>query len=427
MLYSEAFRRLGGVTQVIPAVVEAGQHNRLTHSLKVEQVALSIASRLRGTHKGVEIDDGALAAGALAHDLGHPPFGHAGEEELHSLLTCPEHRAREVRTAAERAENRCRDCLLEDGFEGNAQTFRILTATAVHREVAEDRLGMDLARASILAASKYPWPRGGNADKPRKWGAYDCDLPALEWAAGNLPAELTLEAQIMDWADDLTYAIHDLEDFYRAGQIPLDDFVSGSRTREDFFKYVGDALETPISAELLSVFDDLRAFFPTKRFEGDVEDLLHLEGMRSTLLTVGINASQVVDGALEKDAPQGDVNAVVKQMLWFYVIDNPQLASVQAGQRRVLREIFQALVSDAREAYGVGHSSAKGTKAARRLPVGLRHCVEVVRAQNPPTYDLDMCVTRGVVDYIAGMGDAEAYRHHETLLGQRHGIRWGIV
>lgn len=213
ILYAEAFRRLGGVTQVATGTPDMALHNRLTHSLKVEQVGVGLATKLNhGVSAAKQIDPGAVAAACLAHDIGHPPFGHAGEQELNALVVCPAHRegTGTVRTPEQRKVAPCAHCLLEDGFEGNAQTFRILTALAVHRENESEVIGLDLTRLALQAVSKYPWARGQNVEKPKKWGAYDCDRTALAWVQEDLGTERSLLAHVMDWSDDVAYAVHDI-------------------------------------------------------------------------------------------------------------------------------------------------------------------------------------------------------------------------
>ncbi|MDV6013206.1 dNTP triphosphohydrolase [Haloechinothrix sp. LS1_15] len=225
---SPFFARLGGVTQVVSTTDSGLLHNRLTHSLKVAQVARRIAERL-----GAATEDAALVdklggcdpdvaeAAALAHDLGHPPFGHLGEQVL-------DHIARERFG-------------LVDGFEGNAQTFRILTTTDVRGPTA---VGLDLTAAVRAAVLKYPWarvgfpephpssmpvPPRGAAEPPEapgtgsaKYSAYFTELDDVEQARAPFirqiePWQQTVEASVMDTADDIAYAIHDLQDFHRIG------------------------------------------------------------------------------------------------------------------------------------------------------------------------------------------------------------------
>jgi len=151
LLYTSSLRRLAQVTQVVAAEVSHVFHNRLTHSFQVAQVGRRLAERLLSVHgETVLLSDGldpdVVEAACYAHDLGHPPFGHIAEEELNSLAGAG-----------------------IDGFEGNAQSFRIITKLAQHSSLHR---GLDLTRATLAAVLKYPWRLGENPEKTNKWGAY---------------------------------------------------------------------------------------------------------------------------------------------------------------------------------------------------------------------------------------------------------------
>lgn len=149
ILYATNFRRLGRVTQVAGPGERHLTHNRLTHSLEVSQIGRGLATRLRTDVASQEmiaaaggLDAAVVEAAALAHDLGHPPFGHVAESELNALLTAAG---------------------VADGFEGNAQSFRIVTTLGVHYP---DLPGLDLTRATLCAILKYPWMRDGSRERP---------------------------------------------------------------------------------------------------------------------------------------------------------------------------------------------------------------------------------------------------------------------
>lgn len=254
LLYSTAFRRLGGVTQVAVAGEVALLHNRLTHSLKVAQVARKIGATIRfhcdqhdkvakacrkfgGASKGDRrreispVDVWTLEAAGMAHDLGHPPFGHIAEQALQQLLSDDPNALRNKgRDRASLVDPEIPEGYhLPDSFEGNAQSFRVVTRLSFGRYAKElhDEVGLNLSKATLSAMQKYPWlhaqrPPGIDAVK-MKWGAYNSERVLLEWAMkGVNPKDgrprtdggreyRTVEAQAMDWADDITYAIHDLE------------------------------------------------------------------------------------------------------------------------------------------------------------------------------------------------------------------------
>ena len=212
ILYSSAFRRLAGITQIVRAGEADVFHTRQQHTMKVAQVGRRLAEMLISQHlqlaREADLDPEVVEAAALAHDLGHPPFGHIGEHTLHQLVC---------------------DHNDQNGFEGNAQTFRIVTKIAVRFDNAP---GLDLCRATLAACLKYPWLRDeADPARTKKWGAYDIDKDDFDFARAMHTdhSEKTVEAQLMDWADDITYSVHDLEDFHRCGAIPWMRILRGDR------------------------------------------------------------------------------------------------------------------------------------------------------------------------------------------------------
>jgi dGTPase len=220
ILYSGAFARLAEITQVVSPEKGYVFHNRLTHSLKVGQIARRLAEYFNRDQAAVVdqlggLDPDTAEAAGLAHDLGHPPFGHIAEEELHELVS---HSG------------------LRDGYEGNAQSFRIVTrlASSDARDLKQRSIaGLNLTRTTLDGILKYPWP-SEDKDYPSKWGFYQGETDVFEWVRkGKKPRKRSPAAEIMDWADDITFAIHDLLDFYCAGKIPIDRCKKeGSAERE---------------------------------------------------------------------------------------------------------------------------------------------------------------------------------------------------
>ncbi|WP_371741746.1 deoxyguanosinetriphosphate triphosphohydrolase [Herbiconiux sp. VKM Ac-2851] len=196
ILHSSSLRRLAAKTQVLsPTVVADFARNRLTHSLEVAQVGRELASSL-------DLDPDVVDSACLAHDLGHPPFGHNGEKALNQW-------AQSI-----------------GGFEGNAQSLRILTR--LEAKVFDDSghgYGLNLTRASLDASCKYPWAASDPVEDPSgrlKYGVYDDDAPVFDWFRAGAPArKLCVEAQVMDLSDDIAYSVHDFEDAVLNGYIDV--------------------------------------------------------------------------------------------------------------------------------------------------------------------------------------------------------------
>jgi dGTPase len=337
LLYSSALQRLGGVTQVTGSEAGYTFHTRLTHSLKVAQFARRCAEKLiQDRHEkrlvgraGAALDaldpDSAEAA-ALAHDLGHPPFGHVAEEVL-------------------------RDETLAS-FEGNPQSFRIVTNLAIR---TLDTPGLSLTRRTLNGILKYPWPREleGGTKKNKKWGAYEPDADAFAWTRrDSVPDERSLIAQIMDWADDVTYAVHDLQDFYQAGLVPLHLLcmgVSGGAQRKEIERLregLAQANRSDIDKRLAALEEVLKFAGIDEPYEGREDQRAALRSLASNLITQYMDAFQLEEGPVDGNAEvsidedaRSQVDAL-KDLTWVYVVMRPSLAVMQAGRREVIRKLY---------------------------------------------------------------------------------------
>jgi dGTPase len=336
VLYTTALQRLAGITQI--AAPEAGVtiHNRLTHTLKVAQVARRLAKQIGLPVNRQEV----AAAAALAHDLGHPPFGHLAEVKLN-----------------ERAEP-------WGGFEENAQSFRIVNFLALR---TDEYRGLNLTRRTLNAILKYPWAQNlCDPKKAEKWGAYETERRAFDFArTGSSADEPSLEAEIMDWSDDVTYAVHDLEDFFRLGLIPLDRLVGSDDSERRRFtasfyevrikrttlreKFRAVKLsEHDLQAAVARLFTGPAAPFGLiDPYRGGRRDRTNLRYQTSYLIRRFVDAAKHNGETLDIGSDELAEVAVLKELAWFYVITDPSLSTIRRGQERVIDDLHGTYVDAA--------------------------------------------------------------------------------
>lgn len=255
VLHSAAFRRLATKTQVHTAGTDDFLRTRLTHSLEVAQIAREMGGRLG-------CDPDVVDTAGLAHDLGHPPFGHNGEDALNQVAQA---------------------C---GGFEGNAQTLRVLTRIEAKVLDADGRsAGLNLTRATLDACAKYPWFR---IEGERKFGVYADDAPVFAWLRDGGPGgrQTCLEAQVMDWADDVAYSVHDVEDGIHGGYLRLELLRDDSAEREALCDDVAANYSRESAGDLSAVLAELLddpALNPMYSFDGGHRSLVGLKQATSVL------------------------------------------------------------------------------------------------------------------------------------------------
>ncbi len=417
ILYSAALHRLAYITQVTAPELGHTFHNRLIHTLKVAQVGRRNAERLKKLAEQKQIvgaaativdalDPDAVEASCLAHDLGHPPFGHVAEQALHEV-------------AEERAN-------IADGFEGNAQSFRIVTRLAVREPHQE---GLDLTRQTLDGLLKYPWRHWPSdavhkGKRTRKWGYYKPDERSFRFARAAWPEEeretlpeRSFEAELMDWADDLTYAVHDVDDFFRAGLVPLDRLVKSGAESKRFLQLLVDAQDADPDAFPSYQPDELvgAAQGVLDRERGPMEPYAHATGHRAAMRTFGSKLiTNYLDAfSLEDDPVTGKVKlridddallevTALKMLVTVYVIRRPGLAVVQHGQQRVVKDLFGW--------YFDASAPGKGKGDQRLFPPSAKE--RLFHEGHAPD-----ARARVVIDLIAGLTETAAIQLHRGLCG----------
>ncbi len=374
VLHSYAFRRLADKTQVVVPGEDDFPRTRLTHSLEVAQIGREIGAALG-------CDPDVVDAAGLAHDIGHPPFGHNGEDALDSVAG---------------------PC---GGFEGNAQTLRILTRLEAKVLLPSGEPGgLNLTRAVLDAACKYPWPR---REGTRKFGVYDSDRAAFEWLRTGAPeGRRCLEAQVMDWADDVAYSVHDVEDGVHAGLIRLAHLQHDSRAT--LCAVASDLYSAHSPAELAPVLDELLDL-PTLRDLADYDGsyLAQAAAKRATSELTGRFAGAAIqatraaygDGQLTRyDAELVVPGAIVaecallKALAAHFVMQRPGSVHRQAAQRALLVELVEVIAAGAPDTLDRGLAPAweQAGDEAQRLRV--------------------------VIDQVAQLTDSSALAWHQRLV-----------
>ena len=370
VLHSGALRRLAGKTQVVEPfpVTPAAPRTRLTHSLECAQIGRELGAALG-------CDPDLVDAACLAHDLGHPPYGHNGE------------------TALDEAAAAC------GGFEGNAQSLRVLTRL----EVKVPGGGLDLTRAALDAATKYPWPR---REGSAKFGVYEDDLPVFTWLREGAPdGERCLESQVMDWADDVAYSVHDLEDGVLAGLVRLQD-LGDPAERDELAALAAQAYSDESPADLRQVLDELLAREPWPvPYDGGAATTAALKAVASALIGRFCTAAERATRAVHGTAPltryaaglvvprtERAECALLKAVAARYVMARDGVLDVQARERAVVGALVEALADRPQE---LGPLAAEAWREAGD----------------------DSGRLRAVVDEVASLTDATAEHLHARLVG----------
>ncbi|MDA0564043.1 deoxyguanosinetriphosphate triphosphohydrolase [Streptomonospora sp. S1-112] len=398
VLHSFALRRLAAKTQVVQPGASDFPRTRLTHSLECAQIGRELGAALG-------CDPDLVEAACLAHDLGHPPFGHNGERALDAAAAA---------------------C---GGFEGNAQSLRLLTRlegkVIAGAPGPGDRegggpppgrsAGLNLTRATLDATLKYPWPRGGGGGATAKFNCYPDDLPVFTWIRAGAPGggdgggavpPVCFEAQVMDWSDDVAYSVHDLEDALYAGMIRL----PALRSRAERAQVCAIAAEMYCdagTAELEEVFAEFVAepFWPAD-FTGDLASLAALKNLTSELIgrfcrsaeratRADHGAEPITRYAADLVVPRRTLLecALLKALTAHYVMARSEAVAYQARERELIAELVAAVRLGA--------------------PATLEPAFRTAYEQA----DDDAAALRVVIDQVASLSDTAARAWHDRLAG----------
>ncbi|MCT7941831.1 anti-phage deoxyguanosine triphosphatase [Shewanella holmiensis] len=406
ILHSAAFRRLQAKTQVLGIGMNDFYRTRLTHSLEVSQIGTGIAAQLRRKYPNLKYllnSMSLIESLCLAHDIGHPPFGHGGEVALHYMM---------------------RD---HGGFEGNGQTFRILTRL----EPYTPSTGMNLTRRTLLGILKYPAPYSQlrinthpapvinhRQLKPSDWppvkGVFDDDKPILDWVLSSLTENdrrlflsseqsqhhpnyphlktkfKSLDCSIMELADDIAYAVHDLEDAIVMG------IVNPHQWQEDVVASLQHIQDSWLKNEIHSI--GAKLFSNQHHLRKDAIGTL----VNAFVTAINIQIKPEFDEHLLKYHAELELDfattlTVLKQFVFKYVIRKPEIQMLEYKGQQIVMELFEAFASDPQ----------------RLLPLntGERWAKSEQENNNP---------MRVMADYISGMTDEFAARLHQQLFGSKN-------
>ena len=375
IIHSFALRRLAAKTQVAVPWATDFPRTRLSHSLECAQVGRELGAALGA-------DPDLMEGACLAHDIGHPPFGHNGEEALNLLA---------------------KSC---GGFEGNAQSIRLLIRLEAKTVLPDGKsIGLNLTRASLDAATKYPWSRVENA---KKFGVYEDDLEIFNWyRQGAKSGQVSMEAQIMDWSDDVAYSVHDLEDSLVSGQVKLDQlsndlpklFIVAQQV------YLADITQAEMEKALASL--QQLSCWP-RYYDGTHRSLARLKDLASQLIGRFAQAAEVATQEKYGDADLTRYNAnlevpraqrvevaLLKSMAGHYVINADDSQIRYAGQQKLLTELVEAILETA------------------------PNSLESFFLQDWNRAENDQQRLRVVIDQVASLTDPGALSLHERLINRK--------
>ena len=375
VIHSAALRRLAAKTQVAVPWENDFQRTRLSHSLECAQIGRELGESLGA-------DPDLQDTACLAHDLGHPPFGHNGEEALASIAT------------------------EFGGFEGNAQSFRLLVRLEAKTVDSDGKsMGLNLTRASLDGATKYPWPRSHNL---RKFGVYDDDVAVFDWMRKGAPIhKKCIEAQIMDWSDDCAYSVHDLEDAIFANQISVKNFETDF---EDLYTVmVREYGSNASQQEAVDAHKRLSALSAWPHYyDGTLRSLARLKDSTSQLIGRFVLAAELETRKVHGDGPLSRYSAD---------LEIPREQKIEVDFLKAIAGHYLINAAHSQDRYA-------------KQQVIISELVEMLRARALQELDSfflkswneaidEKARMRVIIDQVAALTDPGAYALHARLLASR--------
>ncbi len=408
ILHSSAFRRLQGKTQVFGIGQADFYRTRLTHSIETSQLARAIANNMLMEEPRLAkcLTTELAETVALAHDLGHPPFGHAGERTLDACMKDVSGRAGLQGQGALR-------------FEGNAQTFHVLVAA---EPKSPSYPGLNLTRATLAGVMKYPYEQDTGHDA----FIFAADSATARWALGNGADLMTAQqveegmqphtpivCQILDWADDCAYSIHDVEDALQA------QFLRpGDLTDARFAQLVAQHYEETREKERVPLLrrseirEQLRTLKRRIRAPESGDERAHRKQALRNILNELITVVSVQprpnpgrsDYSWDLIVPDDAriLAAVCKAVVWEAVITDPRVAAMSTKGKEVLHDLFYLLLSELVD-----------KKSYALFPRYYRPLIKEAMDKGEPE------AARGVCNFLALLTDMDALRLHSLLRGSK--------
>jgi dGTPase len=409
IIHCGAFRRLQRKSQIVGVQSSDFFRTRLTHTVECAQIgrgiglrSLSSGKRLEGVVEEVEHLPDLIEAACLAHDLGHPPFGHNGEKALQSMMYKHARRS----------------------FEGNAQSFRIVTNLEPKVQAGERWCGLDLTRTTLKAILKYPWDENDErAKKKGKFCLYDQpdDRAVFDWLFEGEKLDCTIATHILETADDIAYAVHDFEDGVWSGMIPLFRLYDETKTeaRDLLIKKVeeldardGDDLFA--EADFDSLFEQLLPNpdsdpWATVPFDRSRDARAGLKNFSAGLIGEFIKAVTPEDSF---EAPAGDVKRrlrLLTGMARVWMIESASQETLRFGQQRLIEDLFEGYWSNAKMLQRETWARVGNPAQNDRDLSGEKGALE------PEELPIWQAKARVICDHVSGMTDLYALHMHSEM------------